>query len=496
LTTKLKRQAIFGEGIFSKSAVVTRQRRLNCYLEVRKDGDKSSIVCYGTPGLRLLFNASLPTGFPARGIVGNDTALYEVTGNRVLSLSAAGQVLVKGTINTQGGLVGMALNPTQLFIVDGVFGYVFNPATGVVTKAPAAFPNGANTVAYCNGFFICEQPGTNQFFLSALNDGTTWPGLSFAAAVQSIDGIQAIDTLGGLLIIFSAGHTEFWQNVGSTPEPFQYITNSATMYGIEAINSRAHVGDSILFLAHTGGGSFQNASGSFQVAKIQGYGVKVVSTPDVDFIIQQMARTSTIKDATAYSYQQDSHAFYQINFPTANRSLLYDTTQDLWSEVQSGITQGYAARHLGNLATSAWNTMFVADAGNGNIYTYDPGVYQDNGNTIVRELVFKTGIQDFNRFRTAALYLDMETGVGLSNPALQGYRPVVAISRARDMRDFGPERIVPLGMQGQYTTRINTRRWGTGRQVTFKLRMTDPVPFVVTAGAAITRLRGKQSAAA
>jgi hypothetical protein len=495
MTTKLKRQAIFGEGIYSKSAVVTRQRRLNCYLEVRKDGDKSTIVCYGTPGLKFLFNPSLPTGFPARGILGNDTALYVVTGNRILSLAQTGQVLQSGALTgSQGGVVGMALNPTQLFVVDGVFGYVFNPVTGAVTLAPASFPNGAQTVAYCNGFFICEQPGTNQFFVSALNDGTTWPGLSFAAAVQSIDGIKAIDTLGGLLIIFSAGHCEFWQNVGSVPEPFQYITNSATSYGIEAVNSRAHCGDSILFVAHTGGGSYQNASGSFQVAKIQGYSAKIVSTPDVDFILQQMARTSTIQDATAFSYQQDSHIFYQVNFPTANRSLLYDTTQDLWSEVQSGITQGYAARHLGNLSTNAYNQAFVADYSNGNLYTFDPGVYQDNGNVIVRELVFKTGIQDFNRFRCAAMYLDMETGVGLSNPALQGYTPMVGVSRARDMRDFGPERRVPLGQLGQYTTRVNTRRWGTGRQMTFRLRMTDPVPFVVTAGAAITRLRGKQAA--
>jgi hypothetical protein len=64
------------------------------------------------------------------------------------------------------------------------------------------------------------------------------------------------------------------------------------------------------------------------------------------------------------------------------------------------------------------------------------------------------------------------------------------------MRDFGPARIVPLGQLGQFVTRVLTRRWGTGRAFTYRLRMTDPVPFVVTAGAAISRMRGRAQDAA
>lgn len=492
MTQKLKRLPIFGEGIFSKSPVVTRQRRLNVYLEIRKDEDKSSIVAYGTPGLQLAFNASGST--PARGMVGNDSGLFEVAGNQVLNLSPTGTVLNSAVIGTSYGLVGMALNPTQLMIVDGSTGYVFNPQTGVVT-APTGFPNGARTIAYCNGFFIAELPGTNQFFVSALNDGTTWPSLSYAAAVQAIDGIAAIDTIGGLLIIFTYGHTEFWQNVGSTPEPFQYITNSATMYGIEAINSRAHVGDSIIFLAHTGGGSFQNSSGSFQVARIRGYTVEIISTSDIDNIIQGMARSSTIKDATAISYQQDEHAFYQLSFPTANRSLLFDSKTNLWSEVQSGLTPLYAARHLGNLAAQAFQQTYVADYSNGNIYNFNPQFYTDNGNTILREVVTKTGVSDFNTFRCGAFLLDMETGVGLQSPtSSQDYNPMVSIECARDMRDFGAPRLFALGRRGQYWTRVISRRWGRAKQMTFRIRMTSAVPFVIVAAAAMSKQRSNAPA--
>lgn len=494
MTARLKRIQIFGEGIYSRSPVVTRQRRLNCYLELRKDGDKSKIICYGTPGLKFAFNAATPANQPMRGLIGNDAALYGVAGNQILSLSSSGAVLKSGSVNTAAGLVGMALNPTQVMIVDGQSGYVFNPTSGAVTVVGGAFPNGALTTTYCNGFFISELPGTNQFFVSALNDGTTWNGLSFAAAVQAIDGIKATDTLGGLLIIFSSGHCEFWQNAGLTPEPFQYIQNSASMYGLAAVNGRVHAGDSLYFLARTNGGSFQNSGGSFQIAKITGYSVKIVSNTDIDNIVQTMARTSTIADCTAYSYQIDEHPFCQFNFPTANRSLLLDTVSGFWSEVQSGVTPGYAARHLGNLAAGAYLQTFVGDFSNGNVYTYDPGTYTDNNNVIVRELVTKCAVEDFNTFRISQIYLDMRTGVGLANPASQGYLPQVQLQIARDNRDFGAPRRFSLGAQGQYTQRVASRRWGRAKQANLRILMTDPVPFEITTGAMLISQRAGRKA--
>jgi hypothetical protein len=494
MTAKIKRIKLFGEGIYSKSAVVTRQRRLNCYLEVREDGDKSSIVCYGTPGMRFAFNAFSPLAGPARGLIGTPTALYEVCGNQVRLLSASGQTLSLGTIGSVNGLVGLGLNPTQLMIVDGSAGYVFTPTTGAIAIVGGAFPNGAQTLTQCNGFFACELPGSNEFFVSALNDGTAWNGLSFGTAVQAPDGILAVDSLGGILIPFSSGHVEFWQNVGANPEPFQYIQNSASMIGLAAVNARIHCGDSIYYLARTNGGGFQNAAGSFQIARIRGYSVQPVSTTDIDNILQTMAATSTIADCTGFSYQVDKHVFAQFNFPTANRSLLLDTTTGFWSEVQSGITQFYAARHIGNLSASAYNSTYIADYSNGNVYIPDPNTYTDNGNTIVREVVSRCAIEDWNSFSISQIYLDMQTGVGLPSPGVQGYTPQVELSIARDGRDFGVQRLFALGRLGQYSTRVNSRRWGLVRTAAnLRIRMTDPVPFVITGCATRNRMRAGRS---
>jgi hypothetical protein len=489
VTARLKLVPLFGEGVYAGSRVVTQQRRLNCYLELRKDKEKNSVVCYGTPGLKLAFNAATPLNQPMRGLVGTLSALYLCAGSQVTSVSKTGTVLATAVIGSSSGLVGMALNLTQLMVVDGSSGYVVNPTTGVVTVPGSWFQPGAKTVTNCNGFFVCELPGTNQFYVSALNDGTSGSALAYAAAVQAVDGIIAVDSLGGLLIVFSGGHVEFWQNVGASPEPFQYIQSSATMYGLAAVNGRAHVGNSLFFVCYTAGAGFQNQGGSYQIARIDGYSVRIVSNSDIDRILQDMASSSTVSDATAYSYQVGSHTMVQFNFPTAGRSLLLDASTGFWSEASSGVSSAYAWRHLGNLAAGAFGQTYVADYSNGNLYTLDPYTYTDNGSTIVRELVTRVGLEEYNTFRCSQVYLDMATGVGLTSPGSQGYAPLVELSVSRNNGPFGMPRHFSLGAKGQDTVRVNSRRWGRGRTIALKIRMTDAVPFVLTGGAMRTSVR-------
>lgn len=481
MSARLKRVAVYGEGLRSTlSPAITAQRRVNVYLEVRRDGDRTSITGIGTPGLRLLFNASTPLSQPVRGMIGNDTALYLVAGNQVTSNAANGTILSSGTIGTSSGRVELALNPTQVMLVDGSAGYLFNPSTGAITPIGGAFPNGARTCVQCNGFGVAEAPGTNQFFVSNFNDFATWNGLSFAAATQAVDGIQAVDQLGGLLIPFSAGHLEFWQNAGLTQEPFVYIQNSASMYGLAAVGGRCHAGEALAFLARTNGGSFMNSTGSYQICLIKGYRCEPISTPDIDDILQDIARNSRLDDCTAYSWQIRNHAFAQFNFPSADRTLTYDLKEGIWLEMQSGVSPNYTTRHLGNYAAQAFKQAYVADWSSGNVYTFDPTVYTDNGNVLLREIVTRCAVEDFNTFKIPRVLLDMSTGVGSGQPGDQTYDPMLSMAIARDSRTYGPERLVRLGKVGQYPTRVTTRRWGRVQTTAnLRIRMTDAVPFVM-----------------
>ena len=468
---------LFGAGIQGRSLPVTAQRRLNCYFEQRPDGDKANIVVYGTPGLVNL--GTMPD--KVRRMLGTQSLLYVVAGTTLYSVSTSYVQTALGTLNTNSGTVSMANNPSQIIIVDGVNGYLYTPATGAFGPITSpGFPNGANTVTFVSGYFVVEQPGSQYFWVSNLYDGSTWNALAFASAAQYSDNIKAVDNLIGNLVLFSEKHTEFWQNVGSTPEPFAPIISATSEFGIAAIYSRAHVNQTICFLA-------MNPQGAPQVVQITGYNMAVISTPDLDYIMYQMGNVS---DAVAISYVVNGHPMYQITFPTADRSFMYDTSTGLWSEMQTGLTTKYATRHIAQYSTYFAGITVVSENNSGRVHKFDTGAYTDNGTTILREVITRHGSNQFNNFTIDELYLDMETGVGLTTG--QGSVPYLMLDVSKDNgRTYSTPRQLSLGSLGTYRTRVVTRRFGSSRDFVFRLRLTDPIQFTITDGA-VTIREGEQ----
>jgi hypothetical protein len=122
------------------------------------------------------------------------------------------------------------------------------------------------------------------------------------------------------------------------------------------------------------------------------------------------------------------------------------------------------------------------------VYTLDENKFTDNGQTIVRELVTRHGSSDFNMITVAEFFLDMETGVGLQTG--QGSQPQITLDVSKDNgRTWSNPRLLSVGAVGKYMTRVIARRFGSARDFVFRVRMTDPVKFVVTEGAAVVQER-------
>jgi hypothetical protein len=125
----MKKIPIFGSGLQAVSPFITAQKRLNAYYDVRVDGDKNKLIIRGTPGLTLF--CTLPTS-PIRGWIYARNFIYVVAGNTVYQVNQVGGYITIGTIGTIGtnsvNPVSMAINETQVMIVDGTNGYVFNYA--------------------------------------------------------------------------------------------------------------------------------------------------------------------------------------------------------------------------------------------------------------------------------------------------------------------------------------------------------------------------------
>lgn len=394
---------IFGTGQTGKSVTVTRQRHLNVYGEIQKDQDKAPLVFYGTPGttLRKSFGDT-----PVRGWIAIGDLYYLVHRGTLYSVDNAGTATSLGTLNTTSGRVDMAYDGTLILMVDGTNGYTLTLPSTFAQIGDADFPNGANTCTWLAGQFIVDDGDSDQFFISA--NGTSWDALDFATAESNPDGLVRVFADNGEVILAGTQTIEYWGNVGAADFPFAAIQGAAQEFGLAARWSLCKFNSGIA-------GLFKTRMGQVQVMFIKGYVPQPISTQEMDSIINGYA---TVSDATAFAYMLGGHPMLQINFPSVEKSWLYDASTGIWTELEYGLS---GERHRGELHLDYLNNPIIADYENGNIYNLEPDTYTDNGTAIAREIIGRHFFNANEQVVVDELYVDMETGVGLTgNPVASG----------------------------------------------------------------------------
>jgi hypothetical protein len=461
---------LFGTGIKSFASSVTAQRRLNCLVEIRKDGDKSNVIVRGTPGAFVAFSLN---DAPLRGarVVGD--FLYVVAGSTVYQVTLAGTPTALGTIINSGQFVDMSDNSIELAMVDGLNGWYVTLPAGVPTQIlDANFPAGATSIDCLNSRFIVERPGTREYRLSQLLSASLWTPQIFGTKENSSDNLVRVRVFNGALILFGSQNMEFWQDIGSAPNPLARVNGASQTWGLAAKFSVAYINNSMIFLA-------QNPQGGVQVMMLNGYTPERVSESDLENIFANFA---TYQDAVALTYMYDGHPMYQITFPVSNRSFLFDASTRFWYEVQTGV--GLQARHFAQLGFVFNAKNYVTDVASGNIYQLSSTVYTDNGTPIKRQIASRHIRMDGNEFGISEVYLEMDPGVGLATG--QGSDPQIMMQVSKDNgKTFGPERWKKMGKAGQYKKRIHWDQLGSSEDFVLQYTMTDPVKFVVNLAEAV-----------
>lgn len=452
---------LFGIGNQGKSLNVDAQQRTNLYVEVNQDKrEKNTLTLYPTPGLVEFADFG---STPIRGIWEVSGVLYVAHKDKFYALLNSGQYGAVGTLLTSEGLVSITDNGAQLCLVDGQYGYVFDRATLAFTRITAEGFPAANHVDFSDGRFVVNKAGTGEFYISDQYDGLNWDALNFATAETTPDLLVRVMSDSGILLLFGEKTIEPWGNMGALDFPYSRIGAGAIEWGLAARWSLCKFMDSLIFLR-------KNRLGQVQVCLHASGSAQGVSTPEMDTVFGQY---TSVKDAVAFSYMLGGHPFYQITFPSANATWLFDGHSRSWSKLSSG-----GGRHRANLYAQMNEKNFVTDYENGKIYQLKEGVYTDAGETIVREFVSRhLGSGDFSSL--SSLWLEMEAGVG--DQVGQGYDPQIMMSVSRDGgHTYGPEQWRSFGKVGEYTRRAKWNRVGRARDWTFKFRITDPVKTVFT----------------
>lgn len=466
-----------GPTYLSQSPNADAERTVNLYPEVMESSflaygssgpvwsasPKAPISLYPTPGLQTFL--TLPT-YPNKALFEMDGRAFAVSGNTFYELFANGTFTSRGTVAIDGNQATICSNGqggNQLFITAGTNGYIFN----LMTNAFSTVLSGVTQGAFLDGFFLAFDAVTSKLKSSALEDGTTWPAANVAQRNSAADNWVAMAVVHRNIWLFGSQTTEVWYDAGAFPFPFAPVGQGAWVeHGIIATFSLSRLEDSIVWLS-------KNEQGRCTVRRSSGFSASKISTFPVEFALQGYA---TVADATSFSYQDQGHTFYLLNFPTAGSTWGYDAVTGLWHErgfwdtTQLQYTAARPANHA-----FAFGMHLVGDRVSGVISQQAVTFFMDAEGAAIRRMRQAPHVNNEGKFLVyPGFQLDLEVGLGtVSVPS-----PQIMLQYSDSQgKTWSTEQWVSAGGPGAYQTRARWNRLGRSRDRIFRTVYTDPIPW-------------------
>ena len=448
-----------------KSPAQDAQRCVNMFPEIHElGGTKQGEIGYliSTPGLRRL--ATIGTG-PIRGTYQTSTGrLAVVSGSELYRVDSTWTATKVGDLMTNTGMVDMTDNGQDLLVVDGPNGYAVSLVTGVFQRIVGEAFYGADRCGFLDGYFVLNNPGTSQFYLSDLYKATSYDGLDFGNAEGNPDAVVAVLVDRRQVWLLGAKTMEVWWNTGAE-FPLSRIDGSFAEVGCASAHAARKFAGTVAWLTDQG-----------QVVVADGYQPRRISNFAVEDAIQQ---GGDLSKAYAWTYQDGGHIFYALQLETGSSTWVYDSSTGQWHE-RTFTTGGQQTLHRGACHEWAFETHVIGDREDGRIYAFEDGQRTDDGAVITQERIPpRLSSPSLERAFVSELVIDMETGIGLDGTG-QGTDPQAMLRSSRDGgRTWGSERWVSLGAIGNRRVRAIWRRFGQARDLGVWFRVTDPVRLVI-----------------
>lgn len=329
----------------------------------------------------------------------------------------------------------------------------------------------ADTVDFCNGRFLFNHSLTGQWFISALYDGSTGDPSEIATAEGSPDNLVAVKTVHNEPWLFGEESIEVWYDSGAAQFPFERVQGAFIEYGCAAKGSISKTANTVFWLG-------RDKQGAAMVWMAQGYQPTRISTEAIE---QQLAGYSTLSDATSYTYQEDGHYFYVLNFTAANATWVYDVRLNAWHEraFWNKIT-GLYERHLAEAHVYAFGKHIVGDYNAATVYQMSSSLYDDNGDEIRRLRSSPHTFDEMEYLFYSKFLLDMETGLGNETGDGEDTDPQVILQWSDDGgHTWSSEHARPAGKVGEYRARALWRRLGRSRDRVFRVVYTGRTRFSI-----------------
>jgi hypothetical protein len=423
------------------SVVISNEATENCYVV---PGKRNPLALVAAPGSILRTSID---GF-CRGSHLFANVAYCVFGSVLYRIDSTLTATALGAISGSGR-VSMADNGSQMVIVTGygTAGYVYDlPTLSLNPITDPDFP-GADTVDELDGYFLFS--GAGGWFISALGDGADYNALDFVTNEKAPDDTLALREDHGEVFCFGEKTIEVWFDSGNADFPFERNGSAQIERGLYAAFAVAKDDNSIFFLGD-----------DLIVYRMQGYTPVVISDEGTNTELTNYLKEDGESDLrNAYAYTYTDH--------------VYDAATQMWHKRKYWQTN----THHSSAYLNAYGRHLFGGL-NGNLYEMTRDTCDDAGQPLKRLRRSRVFADNGRKIRYKKLKFIMDVGNGLLSG--QGSDPVMVVRWSDDEgRSWSNERLLGLGVLGDYQKSVITRNMGSARSRLIEYYVTDPVPFTV-----------------
>ena len=256
-----------------------------------------------------------------------------------------------------------------LFLHNGTNAYTVTAGNVVTAVSNINYP--AATVpgtVYLDGtIYVMDANSNITGSTAAANDPLTWDPLNLIKAL--IEPTTAIYLAKQLIYVFALkqGYSEAFYDAGNAVgSPLAPVAGAKINLGcIDAATVR-DVGGDLIWVADSN-------EGGLQVVQVSSLKASIISTPQVERIL-----SASQGPFFSWNAKVEGHRFYAITSTTANITLVYDLTSQIWYQ-WTDVNGNYIPYQF--CCPGVANTMNFLHQSNGNICTLDIGTFKDNGDT-------------------------------------------------------------------------------------------------------------------
>lgn len=415
-------------------------RLLNAYAEEIGEGGKTGWANYCISGLSRFATSTAQGGVRVMLAVSDNEALV-VIGHSLYRMDTSGSLTLLGGVRSDGfcQIARNRANPYQAVVVaDGGVWSIENGAFADLSDPDLPPPNGVTQVS---GYFVFTLPD-GRWFISDV-DSISVDGLDYTAAQSNPDPLLLPFARGPDLLLFGTRSMEAWQDQGQS---FPFGKTTSIEVGCLSQSSVATVDQTVGWIAHDG-----------TVRLLDGYQAKKISGHDIDRLIEKDSAPSLIR---GFSWTERGHTFYALR--GTNWTKVYDLKTDAWHDRAS---LGRKVWRCGSSMQFGTRRIF-GDADHPRLYELDHDLDTEDGD-VIQWVTDTAPMHAFpDHVAIDRINIDIVTGTGSGQGATQDINPKLVLKWSDDGgRNFGVERHLEIGAQGQTQTKVRAFRLGRTPQI-------------------------------